>query len=380
MKKINKIGVLLTGLLLSLCVFTISCEDDSEVFTVSETTPVILSELSITLIELDQNNPGNPAVTFNWNEADYNQPAAENYTVQVASEEEFNTPIDAITVSGELSATLSVNELNTVAGSAGLPPFQENTLYARVVTSLGTQNGLPVASNVVSFQVIPFFNYAFEDYYLVGNGTSPDWNNNNNNPPLFRSADNSNFYTYTGFFTKGGGGEGDGRFKVLETRGLWQPQWGTTFPDGSDPIEIGGGIAGNPGTQDSDPGRFGIEADGFYTFSINFSDMSYSIASFDASGATDFTSMTLQGNGLANGDVEMNQLAFDSHIWYISSVTLKPGTLNFLTNTGASWAGSTEFSGVATEGGTSIPVVVEDQYEVWFNDLTGDYIMIPLNL
>jgi hypothetical protein len=51
-----------------------------------------------------------------------------------------------------------------------------------------------------------------------------------------------------------------------------------------------------------------------------------------------------------------------------------------MTNTSSVWAGTTEFSGKATENGGSIPVVVEDDYTVWFNDLTGDYILIPLNL
>jgi hypothetical protein len=89
--------------------------------------------------------------------------------------------------------------------------------------------------------------------------------------------------------------------------------------------------------------------------------------------------MTLQGDAI-NADVVMTQSSFDSHLWYINSVNLHPGDLQFTTNTGSSWAGSTSFSGVATEGGANIPVVVQDDYEVWFNDLTGDYIMIPLNL
>ncbi|WP_353779703.1 SusE domain-containing protein [Winogradskyella sp. 3972H.M.0a.05] len=379
MKRIQKILTFSVAICM-VAIFAVSCEDDSSVFTATETTPVVLSDLTNSMVELDAINTGNPAVTFAWTVADYGQPASENYAVEVSSDMAFTAPITATNVTGTNSVTLSMNELNSAVGAAGLPPFAWNTIYARVVSSIGTQNGLPVSSNVISFEVFPFFNYAFEDYYLVGNGTAADWNNNNNNPPLIRDAENSNLYRYTGFFTKGGGGEGDGRFKVLETRGLWQPQWGTTYPDGSDPIEASGGIAGNPGTQDSDPGRFGIEADGFYTFTVNFSDMSYTVEAFNATGAADYTSITLQGSGSTGGDVSMTPLAFDSHIWYAGNVSLAPGDLQFMTNTGSTWGGSTEFSGVATEGGSNIPVVVEDEYEVWFNDLTGGYIMIPLNL
>ncbi len=112
---------------------------------------------------------------------------------------------------------------------------------------------------------------------------------------------------------------------------------------------------------------------------MNFSSNSYSLEPFNEAGSTTYDGMTLQGSAVGS-DTAFNQLGFDSHIWYISSVNLQPGDVNFMTNTGAMWAGSTEFSGVATEGGGSIPVVVQDDYEVWFNDLTGDYILIPLNL
>ena len=290
-----------------------------------------------------------------------------------------SNPVTATTITGTTSATLSVNELNASSGSAGIPPFMFSTLYAKIESSIGTQNGLPVSSNTVSFQVQPYFNYVFEDFYLVGNGTSADWNNNNNNPPLFRDAENGNLYSFTGFFTKGGGGFDDGRFKLLELRGQWQPQWGTATAEGSDDLEASGAIAGNPGTQDSDPGRFGVPSDGYYTFTINFSSNTYTNTAFDASGATAYTSMTLQGSALS-ADTAFMQSSFDSHLWYINSVNLQSGDLQFLTNTGSSWAGSTSFSGVATEGGGNIPVIVQDDYEVWFNDLTGDYIMIPLNL
>ncbi len=360
--------------------FMSSCEDDSEVFTATETQPITLAELPITMIELDASNPGNPAITFNWNEADYGQPASENYALVVASDNAFTDPIVVASVVGTTSTTLSVNELNSAAGNAGLPPFEFSTLFAKIESSLGSQNGLPVSSNVINFDVKPYFNYVFEDFYIVGNGTAADWDNNNNNPPLFRDAENNNFYTYTGFFSKGGGGFDDGRFKLLEIRGQWQPQWGVSANEGSDDIMSSGTIAGNPGTQDNDPGRFGVDADGYYRFTVNFSDNTYTMDPYDETGSTAFTSMTLQGSGV-NADAAFTQSSFDSHIWYIENVMLvQSGELQIMTNTGSTWASPNAFSGVATEGGESIPVAVQDEYEVWFNDLTGDYIMIPLNL
>ncbi|TVZ57906.1 uncharacterized protein DUF5019 [Flavobacteriaceae bacterium MAR_2010_105] len=344
-----------------------SCTDDTEKFVVSDTAPVVLSELAITNIELDPVNTNNPAITLSWTHADYGQQSSVNYSIEFSNDEAFTAPITGATVNGNNTVTLSVSELNSAAGNIGFPPFAWNTMFARVMSSIGTQNGLPVASNSISFSVYPFFNYTFKDYYLVGDATAPGWNNNNNNPPLFRDGSNANLYRYTGYFSAG-------QFKVLEVKGLWQPQWGTN--DGST-IDV------NPGTG-SDPNTFPnnnnpIASTGYYTFTINYSTNTYTFEPFNATGAANYTGMSIEGSSVSASSA-MTQLAFDGHIWYISSVRLVPGDLQFKTNTGSVWAGSTEFSGKATENGGNIPVVVEDDYSVWFNDLTGDYILIPLNL
>lgn len=366
--------------MLTVCLFvlTSSCDDGSETLVVSETSAVQLADLTITEIELDPANTSNPAVTFSWTRADYGQPAAVKYNVEVSADETFENAAIATSVSGNNTATLSVGELNSAAGTVGLPAFSWGTIYARVVSSLGTQTGLPVESNNVSFNVYPYFNYPFDDYYLVGNGTAPGWNNNDNNPALFRDSNNPNLYLHTGYFSNDTGDGGEGRWKVLEERGLWQPQWGVIENEDSDwPAKEKGEIAGNPGTQSGDPGRFGVAASGYYQFTIDFSSKIYTVTPYDASGAPMFTSMSIQGSSTET--IAMTQSTFDSHIWNLSSTRLIPGDLQFLTNTSAAWGGSTAFSGQAEEGG-SIPVVVEDDYEVWFNDLTGHYIMIPLNL
>ncbi|GGZ80188.1 SusE domain-containing protein [Algibacter mikhailovii] len=375
MKYLKNISIL--ALAACLLMFVSSCDDTSDKFVVNETDAVQLAELTVTEIELDPVNTNNPAVTFNWSRADYGQPAAVRYSIEIASDAEFTNATVATTITGSNAATLSVAELNSAAGTVGAPAFDWSTLYARVTSSLGTQEGLPVDSNSISFMVYPYFNYPFDDYYLVGNGTAPGWNNNLNNPALFRDQDNPRLYHYTAYFSNDDGDFNNGRWKVLEERGLWQPQWGVTDDEGSDDPKTSGEIAGNPGTQGSDPGRFGVAASGYYQFTFNISTKKYTTEAYDASGATEFTSMSIQGS--ASETTAMTQSTFDAHIWNIPSIRLAPGELQFLTNTGSTWGSSTAFSGVAQEGG-SIPVVVEDDYEVWFNTLSGRYIMIPLNL
>lgn len=364
MKNLKNISIFI------LTAFTIvllsSCTDTTDTFTVSDTAPVVLSDLTITDVELDPINTNNPAITLTWTEANYGQQASVNYSIEMASDATFTNAVKVATVNGNNTVTLSVSELNAAAGSVGLPPFAWNAIYARVTSSIGTQNGLPVASNNINFNVYPFFNYKFKDYYLVGNATAPDWNNNNNNYPLFRDGNNANIYYYTGYFKVG-------EFKVLETKGLWQPQWGTNDKTTID-VNPGGG---------TDPGTFpnnnsAIATAGFYAFTINFGAKTFTFNPYDASAATNYTSMSIQGS--ASATTAMTQSSFDGHIWYLTSTHLVPGDLQFKTNTGSVWAGTTEFSGKATENGGNIPVIVEDDYTVWFNDLTGHYILIPLNL
>ena len=154
-------------------------------------------------LSLDAVNTNNPAITLNWKPADYGIQSSVNYDIQFSSDDAFTAPIVAATVTGRTSTTLSVSEVNTAVGNAGLNPFEWKNIYIRVVSSLGTQDGLTSASNVINLNVYPYFNYTFDDYFLVGNGVAPGWDNNQSdsatqNPPLFRDETDSNVFYFTG--------------------------------------------------------------------------------------------------------------------------------------------------------------------------------------
>lgn len=348
-----------------------SCDDNSELFTVtSSPTAPVLAASNVTEIELDIVNIGNPAVTLSWSAAEYDQQAAIVYSVQFSSDEAFTNPYTGSRVVGRTNVTLTVNELNSAAGFAGLDPFQWATIYMRIESSLGTQNAETSASNVISFDVFPFFNYIYEDYYLVGNATAPDWNNNNTNPLLFRDVENPDVFYHEGWFNTG-------QFKLLEVLGQWQPQWGT---------DDGATIDGNPATREGDPERFptandaGVTTAGWYEFRVDFSSQTFTFKEFEGPITTPYASLTLQGSAAAAPQT-MTQLAAPfNHLYYISNILLIPGEVQFQTNSGAILGAETGFMGIATENGGNIPVIVEDSYEVWFNSLTGRYILHPLSL
>ena len=366
MKKIKRISaVSIIGLVL---LFLSSCEDTTDTFQITSPNAPVLADLNFSNIELDPINTSNPALTLNWAESDYGQQTAVNYAIQFAGDEAFTAPVTAATITGQSALTLSISEINAAAGNAGLNPFVWSTLYTRVVASLGSQQSEPINSNTIQFQVFPYFNYVFNDFYLVGDATAPGWNNNSNNPALFRDENNTDVYYYTGLWAD------NGHFKVLETKGLWHPQYGT---------DDGSAFWGTTATNSSpEPERFpygggdGIP-EGFYTFTINFGSNTFTFEPFDASGISSPATLSIQGSSVET--TAMTALTFDGHIWNISNIHLLPGDVSFLADSGT-WGSSTSFSGVASNGGGSIPVIVEDDYDIWFNDLTGRYILIPLNL
>lgn len=342
------------------------CDDDTEEFVVSPTGTFSLAPLTITDIQLDPINTANAALTLNWVEPSYGQQVSINYEVQFSSDDAFTNPVVGGSITGNNTLSFTVNELNNAVGNAGLTAFNWNLIYIRIVSTLGTQSGEPITSNNISLNVYPFFNYVFDDYFLVGDATSPGWSNDNNNTFLFRNPDNEAEFNYTGHFATGA-------FKVLEIKGLWTPQWGTN--DGST-IDVNPGGGTDPGTLPLNNNA--ITATGNYSFTINFSTNTFSFVPHTAAAVVSPTTVMIQGSASAN-PVAMNQLAFDSNIWYANTVRLVPGDFQFMAD-GNGWGNTIEFSGTATSAGGNIPVPVEDDYDVWFNTLTGQYIFIPLNL
>ncbi len=363
MKTIKNIIILLCSLTI-----IISCEKEDSEFIASESNAIQLEELDISTIVIDGSNPTNPAITLNWSNADFSLQAVENYVVQFSSTDSFSEIVSPASTSGRSSVTLTMSELNGAANNAGLDPLVSGQIFARVIASIGDQSRLPTISNTINFNVVPSFNYSFTDLYLVGPASFSGWDNNNNNSVMFRSSSNPDLFSYTGFFI---GGQ---PLKVLEQRGAWAPQYGEDAP---------GSLIRRTTEDDPDPTAINdIESlsDGYYTFEVNLNDMSFSLNSYDVSDAPVYNTITIEGSAV-DGSVQMQSAGFnqEEHIWRISSTTLSAGNIQFIVD-GTAWGGDTEFSGIASSGSSETPVIVGDDYEIWFNDLTGEYQFIPLTL
>ncbi|GAA0872329.1 hypothetical protein GCM10009117_14760 [Gangjinia marincola] len=348
--------------------FNSSCEGDREELSVQVQGQPVLFDVDVDVLVLDSNNLNNPALTLQWDKADYGVQTAVQYDVELSNSADFEMNTLGATTSAT-TITWSVRELNNVLGNINVTPFEENEIFFRIRSVVGNDDSLPAFSEVISVTIVPYYTFPFLDIFLVGNACVSDWNNDNNNPPLLRSPGNPNAYSYTGFFN------GDpNQFKILETRGQWQPQWGDTDTPGE--------LAVNRGDSD-DPGEFDLPGDaGYYVFNCELmgNTGTFTINAFEGDLITPPSIINISGSATDEAQsLELTQrdAGFDPYVWTSGPIRLIPGELNFIID-GNSLGGDTEFSGTASADSPAIPVVVIDDYEVWYYALTNEYHLIPL--
>lgn len=339
--------------------------------------------------QLTEATTDNIAERFVWNQPDFGAQTPLNYVLEGSIDEEFATVDYA---SGSVSATnkaVTVGEILEMAELLGLDadaattdekgdPNNAGTVYFRVNAYVGdveAANGVSSTSEVVA---MPFViletgeGPALMDLFLVGDATAAGWSEDNNNQPLFRDPENTSIYTFTGKFNAG-------YFKILEGK-AWSPQWGLAADGVS--LSICDGCPFN-----EEPGAIQIETEGYYTLTVNADDLTFTLEPFDASAAPTFDTIGIIGSATPNGwgdpDTDMTQSEFDSHLWYFNGVELIDGEMKIRANddwnAGGNWGDTSPISGQATNDGGSPNIPVEaGTYNIWFNDLDGRYIFIPV--
>ncbi len=365
---LNKFRLFLLGLFSIVTI--ISCTDDNKL-TIETDEAAIVLDIDIDIIELDENNLGNPALTLSWSDATYTVPTEVKYTIQFSTEETFATFEVGGVVIANTNNTWSVSALNSAVSGAGATPFAWTNMYARVIASVGSQEEEQQISNIVAFEVYSFYNYPYKDIFLVGPASASGWSNDNVNAAMIRDAENKNIFSYTGFLKADA-------LKMVEVRGQWAPQYG---------MESAGVLGFRLTESDPDPSPIdGVSAEGYWSFEVNIADLTYTLTEYTDDLPTELTSLNITGSAV-DSSTSMNQYSvdggstiWDEHIWFIDSVHLNQGEIKFLANGTDNWGGDTSFSGASVADGNAITIVVEDDYEVWFNAITKQYHMIPINL
>lgn len=342
-----------------------SCED-REIVNIDNQASSVIIDLSKNDLILDSNFPSNPALTINWSSATYTVPVEVKYELQMSATETFETSeVLANTTQSQTVATFTTLEMNNAAKKVGLVPDVAQKMYFRVKSFVG-DNSLPQVSNVTSLLITPYVaspTYEYVDLFLIGDATAGGWDNlvsNNNLLPLLKTSD-SNIYSFTGLFKVGG-------FKIIKEKGSWDAQYGL------------GASAGVLST-DGGSGDIKITQEGYYKLTINTSALSYTIEALP-NPTTTYNSVSIIGsvNGNWDTDTQLTKSTFDPHLWTATNVELKAGEFKFRANNdwAVSWGTNAAFFGTASIGGANIPLSDEWTYNVYFNDSTGNYTLIPV--
>ena len=367
MKNITK------SLFLLLSVFAVSCSGDDV-----EDRPVIVPTDAPVLTAPDGGeyvltieDAALQADRFVWTSANFDQDVAITYTLELdLAGNEFAAPQTLGSVVGENSIAVSVETLNGAAMSAGGTEFEPGQYEIRVKASVN-DTFEALYSEPVTFTITPYVLYPFKDLYLVGSATATGWDNTAtlNMYPLYRDPANNDVYYYTGYFAAG-------EFKLVREKGSWAPSYGTN----------GTNLVYRATEGDPDPSNIPVATAGYYSLTVNVADLTYSLESYDASGAATYPTIGIIGTATPGGwdnDTDMVQSDFDPHIWHLNNQGLiAGGEMKFRANDAwdINWGSDTSYSGLGTMGGANIPIGIATNgaYDIWFNDLTGRYIYIPV--
>lgn len=353
----------------------VSCDDnDSEEFTINTNTSGDIALVpGSNSFEVTESNGDDLAERFTWNPVALEVPTQINYVLQLDAEAgDFSAP-QVLGATTDTNVAVTYETLNNAVSQLGGENGIASNYKIRVVASVTDPAVDSIISNEVLAIITPFTAYPFTDLYFVGAATAPGWNNDSDNPALFRDPASDNTFYYTGYF------EGDA-FKILTSPGFWQPQYGA---NGSD-------VGLNDGDGD-DPGTFSIPTAGYYDFVIDITGVtntdagssSFSITENTAAAtAPTYTTIGYIGDSTPGGwdaDTDMVQSSFDPHQWSARDVTLVAGEMKFRAENDwtTNWGSDTELTGQSELNGANIPIS-PGVYDIFFNDLDGRYILIPV--
>jgi len=350
--------------ILSLCaLFFWACEKDEDRMVARPGTAPTLTASQTNLV-LTEENKDEQAIALTWTASDFGYPAAVQYSLQFGKPNDNFTTVETVNVTNNREKTLTVAELNNIASNLGLPGFTASPLEVRVRASI-SEKVTPVYSPVTTLTVTPYLaEPEYPTLYLVGDATEFGWDNTKA-VAMFRDVTDPFIFTYTGNLKAGA-------LKFLGYQGKWAPQWGS---NGS------GGTAFRATEADPDPGSFTVPAAGYYTVRMNLRNNAFSIAPFNASGATAYNSIGIIGAFNTWTDiVPMTKTTVNPHIWTLDHTFAQDTELKFriAEDWSANWGAEGDPEGLYGKGGKDKAnlKVKAGSYRILFNDLTSEYLFL----
>ena len=379
----------LVALILSL-VAGCSTEDPMESFdaVLSSKSPAVLDQPASSELTITPESSG--TLDLSWSAAKYGDKIPATYTLVISrsgSEKRIEFPV----ATGARQVSLPLQELNkrlvTELEMEGDKPGKVAvTVEALPLADKGNPAALKsykTSSAPLELTVTPYFATARPDLYflvgvLSGRAGAPGWNEKNNDHLLFADDNNALAYHYYGYL------KADAAFKIFPEAsiGAWKNILG--LKDGKldmngDDIKLPAGSAA-----------------GYYhiTFTVNRGKLDPTKATimfepYDVPGEKTYDTIGIIGTAGIDWDHDLflEQSKTEPHLWIGREIVLKEGDFKLRANAAwaKSWGGEkkgqfpTDF-GIA-DGGEDWKVTAKEagKYNVYFNDLTGNYFFQKLD-
>ncbi len=341
----KKISILILALVATIC-FNACVEDDEPTFVVQEdqaTAPSIVTANST--VTLNKDIEGDQALTIVWNDAEYNFQTPVTYTIVAAQAgTEFENAIEAA-VTTERSYTWTVSDLNDLAIKSGLLVDQEGAIEVRVISSLGSNGGVAMESNILILTLTPYSTelprLLLPGNYAMASGYGADWAPQDaETPAVVAESFTSQVYQGYVYFANN-----DSKFKFITG-----PEW-VTFPDyGFNGTE--GTLVDGDGEQD-----IPVATAGYYRVTADLENLEYKLESMEW--ALTGSSTPLGFAPAEAGPDQDHDMVYDKdkRTWSVT-LDLTAGEIKFRAND--SWAlnfgNDDNGDGSLDEGGSNITV------------------------
>jgi hypothetical protein len=199
---------------------------------------------------------------------------------------------------------------------------------------------------------------------MVGDAVEFDWDAGSATPML-RSETDAFEYTFTGFFDQG-------QLKFLGYLNQWAPMWGTNANNELVFRETG---------DDPDPWAFYIPEAGYYTIKVNLLKNTYSQAKYTEALPDPINPVSITGDFNSWGAAQMTTTPKNPHLWAMEYTFGATAEFKFRNNDWSKQWGPTKdrsrLYGKAEPAGNEDKVKVDaGTYKIFFNDITGNYLLI----
>lgn len=316
---------------------------DSSTFVSAE----LLNDATANPTVLEPDNASDTFEIFEWTKSNFGVNIPINYSLQISSDVDFTDPIVLETTAGT-TASITEDDLNDLMLEMGLTPYEQSDVWFRVasVTQIDTLYSAAIQRSATGYRLSECGDYCTVG--IIGSATPGSWGTDTDMRLADASGADRSTWTVTLYLNVG-----EVKFRANDG---WDINWGE------------GGVMGGPNIQ--------IGTAGYYK--VTFNDKTGE-ASFTSLAAPTYTSVGVIGDATPGGwgaDTDLTQNANDPHVWE-GTVTLGDGEIKFRANDSwdVNWGSDTYPSGYAVGNGPNIPVEA-GTYSIWFNDVSGRYMIM----